>query len=133
MGAVHKETPGQNLGYHEFESVTLSDERCVKYLIKYRSKIYPSSRAMENFSDIMIAIYIDLDKLIQSAPLSRLERHTVNFIMYGYGVQDLAELWNIDRRNADVYLTRAAKKIAALNSKQHIKFFERKYHNRLVG
>lgn len=88
---------------------------------------------MQHFSDLMVAIYIDLDRLIESTPLTKNQRLTVKFMMDGYNAQDLSELWRLPRQRIDTYLRQAAVKMARLNSQRYWETIERKYHNRMVG
>lgn len=133
MGAVHKETPGQNIGYHEYECVTLSDPRCVSHLIKWRSRIYPRNRAMDHFSDIMVCIYVDLDRLIQETKLTDNQYLTVKYLMDGYTMNDLCEVWGEERQTIEDRLKKACNKLARRNAKMNWAVVEKNYHNKVIG
>ena len=113
--------------------MTLSDERCVAYLIKYRSKIYPKDKAMRHFSDIMVLIYLTLDELIEKTELTLWQKKTIRYMMDGYTPLDLSEMWDVSRQVVDKHLRIAAYKIAKKSSAEAFALLERKYHNCLVG
>lgn len=113
--------------------MTLSDERCVAYLIKYRSKIYPKDKAMRHFSDIMVLIYLSLDDLIERSGLTLWQKKTIRYMMDGYTSQDLSEMWDVSRQVVDKHLRIAAIKIAQKSSEEAFQLLEKRYHNCLVG
>lgn len=64
-----------------------------------------------------LCIYADLDRLIETADLSPLERKTVEFLMYGYSITDIAENFGKTRQSYEIMFKRAVKKIVAKNNK----------------
>ena len=88
---------------------------------------------MTHFSELMVAIYIDLERLIKETPLTKKQRVTVKYLMEGYNTQDLSELWNVSRQSIDDQLRKACVKLAKVNSDKHWEILEKKYHNRMVG
>lgn len=63
-----------------------------------------------------LCIYADLDRLIEKANLSPLERKTVEFVMYGYSIKDIAENFGKSRQLYNILLKRAVKKIVRENN-----------------
>lgn len=114
MGAVRRETGDK--GYHEYESVSLSDPKCLSALIKYKAAIYPSDRSQEHFSELMTCIYVDLENLVKETTLTKGERWTVERLMDGYNMYDCADLSNSPYRTIQAWLRRACIKMAKHNS-----------------
>ena len=88
---------------------------------------------MAHFSELMVAIYIDLDRLIKATPLTKAQRMTIKYLMEGYSSQDLSELWNVSHQSVDKCLRSAAAKMAKFNGDRYWEMLEKKYHNHLVG
>lgn len=65
-----------------------------------------------------LCIYADLDRLIGKADLSPLEQKTVEFLMYGYTISDIAENFGKSRSLYDILFKRAIKKIVAANNRE---------------
>jgi len=63
-----------------------------------------------------LCIYADLDRLIANADLSPLEAKTVEWLMYGYSIPDIAENFGKTRQMYEMLLKRAVKKIVARNN-----------------
>ena len=117
MGAVHKETPAQNKGFHEYESVSLSDPKCIASLIKFRSVIYPTQKSCTHFSELMTCIYLDIDELIRKTPMRRVERETLKALMKGDTIQDVAFDQGTDERTVVIQLETATRRMAMENEK----------------
>ncbi len=115
MGAVHKETPAQNIGWHEYESVSLSDPRCIASLIRFRSTIYPREKSYNHFSELMTCIYLDIDDLIRKTPMRRIERETIKALMMGNTLSDVAEDQGTDEEAVYEILLTAAGRMAREN------------------
>jgi len=64
-----------------------------------------------------LCIYADLDRLINKAELSPAERQTIDWIMYGYQIKDIAENQGKSRQLYEILFKRAVKKIVARNNK----------------
>lgn len=64
----------------------------------------------------VLCIYTDLDSLIERAGLSEQERLTVDLLMRGYMLQDIADHYGKSRQNFDILFRRAVKKIVKLNN-----------------
>lgn len=116
MGAVHKETPAQNIGVHEFESVSLSDPRCIAHLVKHREEIYPSDKSQFHFSELMSCIYLDLDALVDDTKLTRNEHWTVEIMMTGYSIPDIVASYGLSYQTVHTWFRRACIKMAKHNS-----------------
>lgn len=64
-----------------------------------------------------LCIYADLDRLIATADLSPLEKKTVEWLMYGYSIKDIADNFGKTRQSYEILFKRAIKKIVAKNNK----------------
>ena len=64
----------------------------------------------------VLCIYADLDSLIERADLSDNERLTVDLMMKGYIISDIAEHYGKSRQNFEILLKRAIKKIVKRNN-----------------
>lgn len=64
----------------------------------------------------VLCIYADLDSLIERAGLSENERITVDWVMKGYVLSDIAEHYGKSRQNFEILFKRAIKKIAKRNT-----------------
>ena len=64
----------------------------------------------------VICVYADLDSLIERAGLSDGERMTVDLLMRGYAIADIAEYYNKTRQTFEILLKRAVKKIVKCNN-----------------
>ena len=61
-------------------------------------------------------MYADLDSLIERAGLSRQERLTVDLLMKGYLLRDIAENYGQAYQTFEVLMKRAVKKIVKRNN-----------------
>ena len=61
-------------------------------------------------------MYADLDRLIEKSDLSPLEKRTIDFLMYGYSIKDIAENYGKSRQMYEMLLKRAVKKIVKANN-----------------
>lgn len=64
----------------------------------------------------IICIYADLDSLIERAGLSNQERLTVDLMMKGYILSDIAEHYGKARQTFEILFKRAVKKIVKRNN-----------------
>jgi DNA-binding CsgD family transcriptional regulator len=64
----------------------------------------------------VLCVYADLDSLIEKAGLSDQELLTVNLLMKGYTLTDIADHYGKSRQNFDILLKRAIKKIVKQNN-----------------
>ncbi len=64
----------------------------------------------------VLCVYADLDRLIGKADLSPLEQKTVEFLMYGYSIPDIADNFGKSRQLYEILLKRAVKKIVKANN-----------------
>lgn len=65
-----------------------------------------------------LCIYADLDRLIGKADLSPLEQKTVEWVMYGYSIRDIADNFGKSRQLYEILLKRAVKKIVKENNRE---------------
>lgn len=64
----------------------------------------------------VICIYADLDSLIARANLSDGEKLTVDLLMKGYTLRDIADYYRKSRQNFEILMNRAVKKIVKRNN-----------------
>lgn len=64
----------------------------------------------------VLCIYMSLDSLIERAGLSEQEMLTVNLLMKGYMLSDIAQHYGKSRQNFEILLKRAIKKIVKRNN-----------------
>lgn len=64
----------------------------------------------------VICIYADLDSLIERAGLSEQEKLTIDLLMQGYTLPDIAEHYGKSRQNYEILMKRACKKIVKRNN-----------------
>lgn len=108
--------------------ISLSEPRVVTALISGRSRLDPSfypelmpvgpteTSGIPRFDDEVICTYADLDRLIAECGLSKSEMYTVQKLMRGYSVTDIAEMNNIKHPTVSVWLRRAVQKICKANT-----------------
>lgn len=112
MGSVHNEQLAQGKGTHEtFDYVPFSDSSVLSELIRnrlsvdvsYKEKVFPSGFLSSNggliFNECIQSVYVDLDRLIESAPLTRKQRAVIGLLMMGYTIQDIADECHLDKGN----------------------------------
>ena len=63
-----------------------------------------------------MCVYADLDSLIERAGLSEQERLTVDYLMQGYIITDIAEHFGKSRQNFEILFGRAVEKIVNRNN-----------------
>ena len=86
-----------------FDYVPFSDANVLSELIRnrisldvgYKEKVYPSGFLSSNggliFNENILTVFIDLDRLIDSASLSKKQRTVVDLLMRGWSIQDIAD------------------------------------------
>lgn len=112
----------------ELSYMPLSEERVVQQLIRDRSvydqSYYPTvepsnllaTDGVFALNEDVLCIYADLDSLIERAGLSEQERLTVDLLMRGYILTDIAEHYGKSRQNFLILFQRAVKKIVKRNN-----------------
>ena len=131
MGSVKLETRNEGRGLREWDYVPLSEPRIVSRLIKNRWKVdqafYPlaessstsilASNGVFPFSEPVLVTYIDLDELIEQAPLTRAERRIIDYTMRGYADPDIAEHYGTTVQHVRTLFAGAVEKIVATENK----------------
>lgn len=117
-----------NKVYSELAYLPLSEERVVQKLIRERSVLDQSFWPMAEPAHVLttdgvfplnedaLCIYADLDSLIERAGLSESERMTVDLLMKGYVLSDIAEYFGKVRQTFEKLFRRAVKKIVKQNN-----------------
>ena len=75
----------------------------------------PKDRVYALDEDV-ICVYADLDNLIERAELSGAERKTVDLVMKGYSLADIADHYGKTRQSFEILMKRAVKKIVRRNN-----------------
>lgn len=117
-----------NKVFSELAYVPLSEERVVQKLIRERAvmdqSFYPltepahvlTTDGVFALNEDVLCIYADLDSLIERCGLSDQERLTVDLLMKGYIISDIAEYYGKSRQNFEILEKRAIKKIVKQNN-----------------
>lgn len=104
-----------------FDYVPFSDSNVLSELImnrmkldrSYSEKIYPSGLFSATggivFNESILSVYVDLDRLIETAPLTNKQRAVVNLLMRGWTIQDIADDTGRDKSNISHIFSRAIK------------------------
>ena len=71
---------------------------------------------MFGLDEDVLCIYADLDSLIDRAGLSASERMTIDLLMQGYVLSDIADNYGKSRQNFEMLFRRAIKKIVKRNN-----------------
>lgn len=135
MGAVKKELRNEGRGVHNWDYITLGDERTVYELLRsrlsqdagYADKVYPcgefSGGGKIQFAESIACAYIDLDRLIMLANLTSNQHLVVRLVMQGNTPQDIAESLGKDNRVITKTLDRAVKKICRTNKERWLSVY----------
>lgn len=111
MGSVHMETLGQGRGHHDYDYTPLSDPNVVLKLVEnrikvdkgYVAKMFPEASPLASnggvvFVENIINTYIDLDRAIAEAKMSKGQRLVLDFVMYGWSCDDIAKAKGISHQ-----------------------------------
>ena len=140
MGHVVKELKNEGLGCHEYDYMPLSDPFVVRKLIKYRSKVdpyyyekkYPSGLASSGdmeFKEPIFVTYVDLDVLIETCKLSKMQRTVLDMLMLGYSERDIADRMHVLPQTCRAHYDRAVSKIVQENNRRWEKVILPKTNN----
>lgn len=93
----------------------------------YVSRLYEGNLLESNgvfeFCEPVLVAYMDLDRLIEQAPLSDIERFTINKLMMGYTLKDLEEIHGIPSRTFGDCFSKACQKLKETNDKNWYKVY----------
>lgn len=127
MGSVKLETRNEGRGLREWDYLSLGEERTVSNLIANRSRqdpsFYPSitnadinnTAGVSLFSEPILCTYIDLERLINTCGLSKMELAIIKYLMQGYAATDIADHFGYARQTVETLFKRAVKKICKRN------------------
>lgn len=65
------------------------------------------------FNESILSVYVDLDRLIETAPLTGKQRAVIALLMRGYTVQDIADETNVSQSSISHILARAIKMLVS--------------------
>ena len=115
----------------------MSDIKVLSYLVCNRSKldasyiekIYPSGTFFSSgtivFNESVLAVYVDLDRLIESSGLTAKQRGVINLLMRGYSIQDIADETGKEQSAISHLLRRSLEKM----SRTHEERWRQVMHN----
>lgn len=72
-------------------------------------------------------MYADLDSLLDRAELSEGERQTVDWLMKGYSLNDIADYYGKTRQNFEIMFRRAVKKVVRRNNQDWDEWKEERF------
>lgn len=113
-----------------FQTLTLSDENVVKYLILYRDKVDVNYGANINanideagdtfeFNGELITLYISLDETIKKCGFKEKELRFLRYLFEGYTVSDVVKKYKLyPKRTAHRTLNRIIKRILEVNHQE---------------
>lgn len=89
----------------------------MQYDRSYIERVYPSGLLSTTggmiFNESILAVYIDLDRLIATAPLTGKQVAVLNLLMRGYTIQDIADETGNDQSNISHIFARALKMLVS--------------------
>lgn len=89
----------------------------MQYDRSYIEKSYPSDPLSTTggmiFNESILTVYIDLDRLIATAPLTGKQVAVLNLLMRGYTIQDIADETGNDQSNISHIFARAIKMLVS--------------------
>lgn len=89
----------------------------MQYDRSYIERAYPSGILSTTggmiFNESILAVYIDLDRLIETAPLTGKQVAVINLLMRGYTIQDIADETGNDQSNISHIFARALKMLVS--------------------
>ena len=89
----------------------------MQYDRSYIEKSYPSDPLSTTggmiFNESILTVYIDLDRLIATAPLTGKQVAVINLLMRGYTIQDIADETGNDQSNVSHIFARAIKMLVS--------------------
>lgn len=119
MGRIQR-----NLYYNtEFLNVSYDDVDVLMGLIVYRTKldsVYQDRESLVEdrpyiYSENTRCIYMDIDNMIEKTNLSKKQKYVIENLFRGLSLQDIANLFNANKRDILSILRSACKKIQAIN------------------
>jgi len=128
MGHVKKELKNDGRGCTNFLYTPMSEPRIVKMLIEQRSRLDPllytmtaevgidETAGVYDTGDPVINTFIDLDRLIEEAPLTSWELYVVKSLMEGYNCTDITEKTGKEYHDVRGTFQKAVMKIVQTNN-----------------
>lgn len=140
MGSVHNEQLAQGRGTHEtFDYVPFSDPKVLSELIRnrmsldisYKEKVFPSGFLSSNggliFNECIQSVYVDLDRLIKSVPLTKKQRAVIGLLMMGYTIQDISDECGIGHGQVSDLFSRAINSMVRFHNERWLTITKRTY------
>lgn len=82
-----------------------------------------------DFNEAVICTYVDLDELIEHSGMTEIQRNTVDMLMQGYGLGDIAAIRGIHRQSVQDQLNRAIERIIAENNQRWAATQQKRMHS----
>ncbi len=79
----------------------------------------------------VICTYLDLDSLIDGCGLSDAELETVQYLMQGYSISDIADYRGQAKQTTDTLFSRAVEKVVAENNRRWMECYSEKPISRM--
>jgi len=121
MSKVQRDIYSKN---YEWHYTTLSDEKSIKALLKYRNKydllytldkntysLYNSYVYLNNMSEEIMCLYIYLDTLIKDINLNNKQNTILKFYMMGYTEKDLSQYFKVTQPVIQRFIISVCKRI----------------------
>lgn len=103
--------------------ISFGDRGVVRNLILSRSKIDIDEENNEN----IICYYTTLDSLILSASLTNIQKEILKYIMQGYSMSEISNLYSKPIQEINVQFTRTVDKIIDANKQKFKEMVKSKY------
>lgn len=103
--------------------ISFGDRCVVRNLILSRSKIDVDEENNEN----IICYYTTLDSLISSASLTNIQKEILKYIMQGYSMSEISNLYSKPIQEINVQFTRTVDKIIDANKQKFKEMVKSKY------
>lgn len=82
----------------------------------YIEKVYPSGLLSTTggiiFNENILSVYVDLDRMIERAPLTKGQRLVIDLLMRGWTIQDIADETKWNKTNVSHIFSRALKTLS---------------------
>lgn len=103
--------------------ISFGDRDVVKNLILFRSKINNEDENNEN----IVCYYATLDELISKSSLTNIQNKILYYVMQGYSMSEIADLYSKQIQEINVQFTRSIDKIIDANKQRFKDVIKSKY------
>lgn len=103
--------------------ISFDDRDVLKNLILFRSKINNEDENNEN----IVCYYATLDELISKSSLTNIQNKILYYVMQGYSMSEIADLYSKQIQEINVQFTRSIDKIIDANKQRFKDVIKSKY------